>query len=84
MPTILYINGWRIYFFANESNESIHVHCQKSEKRCKYWLDKELFEIEEAHSYNMNNKDKRIVRKIIFEHFDYIVEQWEKFEERKW
>ncbi|HSO73537.1 MAG TPA: hypothetical protein VLU47_01775 [Blastocatellia bacterium] len=30
----------------------------------------------------MNPADKRIVRRIIFEHFDYIVSEWNKFEEK--
>ena len=31
----------------------------------------------------MSPADKRIVRRIIFEHFDYIVSEWSKFEEKK-
>jgi hypothetical protein len=31
----------------------------------------------------MTEKDKREVRKIIFEHFEYIESEWDKFEERK-
>ncbi|MCG6536745.1 MAG: DUF4160 domain-containing protein, partial [Syntrophales bacterium LBB04] len=29
MPTILLIMGWRLFFYANERNEPIHVHCRK-------------------------------------------------------
>jgi len=43
----------------------------------------EAFAALEAHSYNMSPADKRIVRRIIFEHFDYIVSEWEKFQEGK-
>jgi len=43
---------------------------------CKYWLDIENFDIEEAYVYNMNNKDKREVKRIIFEYFDYIENEW--------
>ena len=49
----------------------------------KFWLDEDLFEIKEAYSYNMNSADKKEVRKIIFEHFDYILGQWKQFENRK-
>lgn len=83
MPTILYIMGWRFFFYANEGNESIHIHCQKGEKDCKYWLDTENFEVEEAYSYNMNNKDRRQVKKIIFEYFEYIEDQWNDFQRRR-
>jgi hypothetical protein len=48
MPTILLLLGWRIFFYANEGNEPVHVHCRKGEKECKYWLDRENFDLEEA------------------------------------
>jgi len=31
----------------------------------------------------MSLADKKTVRRIIFEHFDYIVTEWNKFQERK-
>ena len=83
MPTILLIMGWRFFFYANEGSEPIHVHCRKGEKECKYWLDIENFNLEEAYSYNLNNKDKRQVKKIIFEYFEYIENEWNKFQRRK-
>ena len=83
MPTILMILGWRFFFYANEGNEPIHIHCRKGDAEAKYWLDPEEFEVIEAYAYNMKSVDKRIVRKIIFEHFDYIVNEWSEFEEKK-
>jgi len=26
MPTILFIQGWRLFFYSNERNEPVHVH----------------------------------------------------------
>ena len=83
MPTILMILGWRFYFYANERNEPIHVHCKKGEAEAKYWLDLDNFEAIEAHAYNMGPADKRAARRIIFDHFDYIVSQWNDFQEVK-
>ena len=82
MPTILYLYGYRFFFYTNENNEPMHIHVQKAEMECKYWLDSENFEIKEVFSYNMKVKDKRMVKKIIFEHFDYIAEQWQKIHKR--
>jgi hypothetical protein len=31
----------------------------------------------------MTGKDKREVKRIIFDHFEYIESEWDKFEERK-
>jgi hypothetical protein len=80
MPTVLMLFGWRFFFYANERNEPIHIHCQKAEAEAKYWLDVESFEAIEAHSYNMSASDKRTVRRIIFEHFDYLVGEWNRWQ----
>ena len=76
MPTILIIAGWRLFFYSNENNEPLHVHAEKAEMDCKYWLKVDDFEIEEAHAYNMTKQAKREIKKIIYEHYDYIVSEW--------
>jgi len=78
MPTILLVLGWRFFFFSNEGNEPPHVHVRKGETECKYWLKPELYEIEEAWSHNLTLRLRREVRKIIFDHFELIVGEWEK------
>ncbi|HKR05554.1 MAG TPA: DUF4160 domain-containing protein [Bacteroidia bacterium] len=79
MPTILYIAGWRFFFYSNESNEPVHIHAQKAGKEAKYWLKVKEFEIVEAFSYKLSPNDKREVKKIIYAHFDYFVEQWNNY-----
>jgi hypothetical protein len=64
MPTILFVLGWRFFFYANEKNEPIHIHCQKAEMECKYWLDVENFILEEAYSYKMSSKDKGRLKRL--------------------
>ena len=79
MPTILLENGWRFFFYSNELNEPVHIHVEKADKECKYWLKVEDFEIVEVVSYNLSSSDKREVKKIIYEHFDYIVSEWKRY-----
>jgi uncharacterized protein YutD len=43
----------------------------------------DCYDISESHSYNMTPADRRTVRRIIFDHFDYIVGEWNEFQERK-
>lgn len=81
MPTILLLLGWRFFFYSNEGNEPIHIHCKKGDSECKFWLKTDSYDIKEAYSYNMSPKDYRLVRKIIFEHFEYIEAEWNKFKE---
>jgi hypothetical protein len=75
--------GWRLFFFPNEGNEPLHIHCENAEKSCKFWLDIEKFDIIEAYSYSMTGRDKRIIRKIIFQNFDLIVQEWERMHHGK-
>ncbi|NLG17316.1 MAG: DUF4160 domain-containing protein [Fibrobacter sp.] len=82
MPTILLILGWRLFFYSNEGHEPIHIHCRKGSMECKFWLDIEAFDLIESFSFNMGEKDKREIRKIIFQNFDYIVDQWNEFQRR--
>jgi len=42
MSTILLIHGWRFFFYSSEGSEPIHIHCQKGDMECKYWLDVDL------------------------------------------
>ena len=83
MPTILFILGWRLFFYANERNEPPHIHCKKGDCECKFWLDVANFEIIEAYLYNLLPRDKREIKKIIYQHFDYIASEWGKFKEGK-
>lgn len=55
----------------------MHIHARKAEMDCKFWLDVESHEIREAFSYNMAPKDYREVRRIMFQHFDYIAAEWQ-------
>jgi len=76
MPTVLFILGWRLYFWSNENTEPIHIHAVKGEMECKYYLDIDNFEINEAFCHNLTKQAKREIKKIIYEHFDYIVAEW--------
>lgn len=79
MPTILFIYGWRLFFYANEGSEPIHVHAEKGDMECKYWILIDEVEIVEAFSFNVNPASKREIKKIIYQHFDLIIESWNAF-----
>ncbi|MGC9397427.1 MAG: DUF4160 domain-containing protein [Anaerolineae bacterium] len=82
MPTILLIRGWRVFFFANENNEPMHVHCRKGSAQGKFWILSESYEIRTVYVRRMTHAQEREIRRILFEHFDEIVEAWKEFHER--
>jgi hypothetical protein len=79
MPTILLISGWRIFFYSNEGNEPMHIHAEKAEMECKFWIDEINYEIVEALSYSMNPVHKNQIRRILYEHLDYIISEWKNY-----
>jgi len=78
MPTIIFVYGWRLFFYSNENDEPIHVHAEKGDMECKFWILVDAVEIREEYSYNLGPASRREVRKIIYQYFDLIVESWEK------
>lgn len=76
MPTILFIHGCRLFFYSNEGSEPIHVHAEKGDMECKFWLLIEEVEIKEEFAFNLTPASKREVKKIIYQHFDLIADAW--------
>ena len=64
MPTILYIYGWRLFFYSNEKNEPIHIHVQKANMEGKFWLKIDEISIEEAFCHNFTPAAKRFSTQI--------------------
>ena len=79
MPTILFIYGWRLFFYSNEGHEPVHVHAEKGDIECKFLLLIEEVEIKEAFGYNMSPSSTKEIKKIIYQHFDLIVDSWNTY-----
>lgn len=54
IPKVLFILGWRLYFYANENNEPIYIHVEKGDMERKYWIFVDEMDIKEEFSYNMS------------------------------
>jgi hypothetical protein len=79
MPTVLYILGWRLFFYSNEGKEPIHIHAEKGDMECKFWINIEEIDIKEEFAFNLTPAARREIRKIIFQNFDLIVESWKNY-----
>lgn len=79
MPTILQVRGWRLFFYTNEGDEPLHIHAHKADAECKFWLRADLYDATEAWSHGLTARLRREIRKIIYDHFELIVEEWDRF-----
>ena len=76
MPTVIFVRGWRVFFYSNEGNEPVHIHARKGGAECKIWLKVDMYDIEQAWEHDLSPRLQREIRKIVFDHFDLIVEEW--------
>lgn len=83
MPTVLMFKGWRLFFYANERNEPPHIHAQKGDCDCKYWLESTKFDLRPAFEYNLSTANRRAIRQIIFENFDYLLDEYQRVHGRR-
>lgn len=68
-----------IIFYANESNEPVHIHAEKGDMECEYWILVEEVEIKEVFSFNMSPNGRREIKKITYQNFDLIIDSWHNF-----
>jgi len=76
MPTVLFMLGWRLFFYSDEGDEPPHIHARKGDAECKYWILEEAFDIREEWAYNLTPRLRREIRKIILTNFDLILTAW--------
>ncbi len=60
----------------SERHEPPHVHVEKGDADAKYWLLADEYDMREEYSHNVSPADRRTIRRIIFEHFDYLVAKY--------
>ncbi len=76
MPTVLIAFGWRLFFYSNEGTEPIHIHAEKGDMECKFWILPKKKDITEAYAFNFTPKAKKEIRRIIFDNFSLILSEW--------
>ena len=72
MPTVLRTGPYRIYFYSHEPNEPSHVHIDRDDESCKFWLDPVAL----ARNLGFSSKELRDLEKIIIENQQELLEAW--------
>ena len=82
MPSIFEISGYKIYFWANESDEPIHVHVFKGKplkNSTKVWLTKRGGCILANNNSKIPSKDLNNILDVITSNYFFVISQWKKF-----
>jgi hypothetical protein len=73
MPAIKKISdGYRFYFYSFDCYEPVHVHVEKENMNCKFWLDP----VSLAANYGFSAKELNKIQQIIAKNTKLIIEAW--------
>lgn len=73
MPTVKGIRGpYRFFFYSFDCNEPRHIHIQRENKACKYWLDP----IDLCKNHGFSPHELNEIRNLIHTHYVLLLEAW--------
>ena len=73
MPRIRGIPGpYRFFFTSFDCSEPPHVHVEREDKTCKFWLEP----LELGHSHGLSARELNLIRRLIGTHLAAILEAW--------
>ena len=75
MPTVLRSGPYRFYFYSHEPNEPAHVHIDRDEQSCKFWLEP----ISLARNLGYNAKELRNIELVLIENEESLLEAWHDY-----
>ena len=75
MPTIFRVGPYRLFFYAGDHGEPIHVHVEHDDKIAKFWLEP----VRLANSGGFNRLDLSEIFRIIENHRNKILEGWHDY-----
>lgn len=82
MPSVFEIFGYKIYFWANENSEPIHVHVSKGrpqQNSTKVWLTKRGGCILANNNSRIPEKELNKIIEAITSNYFFIISEWKKF-----
>ena len=71
MPTIICINGYRLFFVSFDGSEPMHVHVRKGDCHAKAWVEP----LRIAWS-DFKPRENRIILRLIRENVNLIRQKW--------
>ena len=72
MPLVLRERGYRLFFFSGDEKEPMHVHVEKDDNYCKFWLRPIVL----ASSSGFKAYELSDIRRVIEKNKGIIEEKW--------
>jgi len=75
MPTVLRFGPYRLYFYSHEPNEPPHVHIDRDDQTCKFWLEPVAL----ARNLGFSAKELRDVERLVIDNQQSLLEAWNEY-----
>ncbi|MEY2749137.1 MAG: hypothetical protein RLZZ168_1153 [Cyanobacteriota bacterium] len=75
MPTVLRSGPYRLYFYSHEPNEPPHIHVDRGEASCKFWLSPVAL----ASNLGFRPKELRTIETIVMANLSSLTKAWREF-----
>jgi hypothetical protein len=76
MPTVLFINGFRFFFYSNENDEPIHIHVKKGNAEGKIWLEPQCAI---AYLRGFTNAEEKNIIEIVQDNLELLKMKWNEY-----
>lgn len=75
MPTVLRSGPYRLYFYSHEPNEPPHVHIDRDDQSCKFWIQNVAL----ARNLGFSAKELRDLEKLVIDNQQRLLEAWHEY-----
>lgn len=75
MPTVFRFGPYRFYFYSHEPNEPPHVHIDRDDQSCKFWIQNVAL----ARNLGFSAKELRDLEKLVIDNQQRLLEAWNEY-----
>ena len=75
MPTVLREGPYRSFFYSGDGSELPHVHVERDDRICKFWLDP----VRMQGSGGLARAEIRRIARIVQQHQATLIEAWNEY-----
>lgn len=76
MPTVLKIDGFRLFFYSDEGNEPVHIHVQYQSATAKFWITPAVLLV---NNFGLKSSDLSKAAKIVEKNKTLIEDKWNEY-----
>jgi hypothetical protein len=75
MPTVLRSGPYRLYFYSHEPDEPPHVHIDRDDQSCKFWIEPVAL----ARNLGFSAKELRDLERLVIDNQQRLLEAWHEY-----